>query len=65
MDMLVLNNICGDEDPDYLFAEYFKKQLHETIHRRLIEAQTSDSQIGYMGSIVCDIINEAWIDTNA
>jgi len=58
-------DLCGDEDPEYLFTEYFKQQLHETIYRRLIEAQTADSQIGYMGNIVCDITNEAWDEMNA
>lgn len=57
--------ICGDEDPEYLFTEYFKKQLQETIYRRLIEVQASNSQIGYMGNIVCDIINEAWNEITA
>lgn len=38
--MQILNGLCGDEDPEYLFVEYFQAALQEAIFQRLKEAQT-------------------------
>lgn len=61
--ILVLNNICGDEDPEYLFVEYFKSALQETIYKKIIQVQNSKLQQEYI-NVVCEIINEAWNEMN-
>jgi len=38
-DIQVIGGLCGDEDPEYLFLEYFQLMLQEAIFKRLKEAQ--------------------------
>ena len=62
----VLSDLCGDEDPEYLFIEYFQAMLQQSISQKLKEAQaiTWESGTNYF-DLVSGIINSAWIETNA
>lgn len=46
MNMQVLSGLCGDEDPEYLFLEYFQAALQEAIFQRLKEVQNSGWEEG-------------------
>lgn len=64
--MISIPDLCGDEDSEYLFIEYFQAMLQESISRKLKEAQSISWESGtnYF-DLVSGIINSAWIDTNA
>lgn len=40
IDIQIVNGLCGDEDPEYLFLEYLQAALQDAILQRLKEAQT-------------------------
>lgn len=40
IDMQMVNGLCGDEDPEYLFLEYLQAALQVAIFQRLKEART-------------------------
>lgn len=52
--MLVIDDLCGDEDDVYLWCEYFKRHMHEVLYKELVNLWKVKPYTTEINNIVID-----------